>query len=198
MRDPLRDTWQSMKQRCSNPNATGYRNYGGKGIVVCERWTRRREGFRNFVADMGPKPAPEYTLERKDRNGPYSPENCIWASRRDQLLNTSRTVVFERDGIEYRASDLAEQYGLNPRLVAERAKAGKPLAEIVSRHHLEPGRDHMAEMVAKRAAQQLAQTHCRNGHELSGDNLAYRKDGWRVCRQCSADAQRRYRARKAQ
>jgi hypothetical protein len=194
MKHPLRDTWMNMKQRCSNPRATGYENYGGRGIRVCERWRERKTGFRNFLADMGPKPAPSYTLERIDRNGPYSPENCRWASRRDQLLNTSRTVTFERDGVSYLASEVAERYDINPRVIAERAKAGKPFSEIISRHHLQAGRDHMAEMVAKRAQQQREQTHCKNGHELTGDNVTFRKDGgWRICKRCVADAQSRYR-----
>lgn len=193
----LYDTWRNMKQRCTNPKATGFRNYGGKGIAVCDRWLGRRVGFANFVADMGPKPTPEHTLERKNRNGPYSPENCIWASRREQMLNTSRTVTFERDGTTYKASDLAEQYGLNPRLVATRAAEGKSLSEIISRHHLEEGYVHMATLQAKRTAQQKAQTHCKYGHEFNGDNLALRKGGGRICRRCVADAQARYRSRKA-
>lgn len=194
---PLYDTYKSMLGRCYYKLGPSYKNYGGKGVYVCDRWRGRIVGFKNFIADMGPKPTPMHTLERRDSSGPYSPGNCRWATRREQLLNTSRTRKFERDGIVYKASEVAEQYGLSPTSVIARAETGASFAEIVSRHHLDPNYDHMAEMVKKSATIQLEKTHCANGHELSGANLSYRKDGWKVCRRCSADAQRRYRERKA-
>lgn len=192
---PLYDTYKSMLGRCYYKAGPSYKNYGGKGVYVCDRWRGRRVGFINFVADMGPKPEPRYTLDRIDRDGPYSPENCRWATRREQLLNTSRTVTVEFDGVVYKTAELAEEYGIHPGLVASRAKAGMPFEQVISRHHLEPGYVHMAAIIAKSAAMNLARTHCKRGHELAGDNLAYRSNGQRVCRKCVAMAQHRYRAR---
>lgn len=87
--------WKSMNQRCSNPNDTGYPRYGARGIKVCERW---RDSFENFLADMGPRPDPKLTLERVDNEASYAPDNCVWATRTAQILNT-RPKNTNRSGI---------------------------------------------------------------------------------------------------
>jgi hypothetical protein len=74
--------WYNMKQRCFNPQAVSYSNYGGRGITVCERWLI----FENFYADMG-DPSPGMSLDRIDPNGNYEPGNCRWATVVEQLAN---------------------------------------------------------------------------------------------------------------
>jgi hypothetical protein len=77
-------SWSSMKQRCLNPSATHYANYGGRGIKVCKRWLG---SFENFYADMGAKPSPSHSIDRINVDGNYTPSNCRWATRMEQRHN---------------------------------------------------------------------------------------------------------------
>lgn len=82
--------WSAMIQRCHNPKASGYKNYGGRGINVCQKW---RNSFLEFFNHIGRRPTPTHTLDRIDNDGHYRPGNVRWATRREQNLNTRRTVV---------------------------------------------------------------------------------------------------------
>jgi hypothetical protein len=84
-------SWVSMKQRCLNPAARQYKNYGARGITVCNRWLEGEDGksgFECFLADMGPRPSPEYSIDRyPDNDGDYCSSNCRWATKAEQRRN---------------------------------------------------------------------------------------------------------------
>lgn len=76
--------WSAMIQRCSNPNKTNFKYYGGRGICVCSSW---KNSFEKFYADMGPRPTPNHTIDRINNDGNYEPQNCKWATKSEQSKN---------------------------------------------------------------------------------------------------------------
>lgn len=85
VKSPEYDCWKGMLDRCGNAQRPAWKNYGARGIKVCERWIWSFEDFRD---DMGPRPTPKHTLERINNEGNYTPGNCRWATPEEQSQNT--------------------------------------------------------------------------------------------------------------
>lgn len=96
-----------MRNRCRNPKADRYPDYGGRGITIDPRW----DSFLQFAADMGAKPSPEHTIDRRDNDGPYSPENCRWATNAEQTANRRDFTLW---GEKLTLEHTAEKLGVTP------------------------------------------------------------------------------------
>jgi hypothetical protein len=97
-----------MKRRCLDPKNNRFKLYGGRGIKVCERWKK----FKNFLLDMGDRPSPKHSIERKDNEGNYEPGNCEWATAKAQASNTRNNVLITLDGRTMTMSQWAEEKGM--------------------------------------------------------------------------------------
>jgi predicted DNA binding protein len=123
-RTPEFGIWNSMIQRCTNPNVKSFPRYGGRGISVCERWSGK-DGFVKFIADMGRRPdGGRYTIERKDNAKGYSPDNCKWATYSEQQRNTSRSRKLTFKGETLTVAEWGERLGVNPMRLIGRLHRG--------------------------------------------------------------------------
>lgn len=119
--------WKAMRWRCSEKNPIRSRYYD-RGIGVCERW----DNFANFLKDMGKRPGKRYTLDRIDNDKGYSPENCRWATHKQQANNTSRTNYIMVDGNRVSLMDIHDETGIHPETLRGRIKSGWTYDKIVS------------------------------------------------------------------
>ncbi len=113
-------TWTCLRGRCLNPRNKKYPSYGGRGIKVCERWNR----FENFLADMGRRPSPQHSIDRKDNDGDYSPENCRWATLETQANNkrVNRSITIGSETLN--ASQWERRMGFKPDIIHSRLTRG--------------------------------------------------------------------------
>lgn len=112
--------WQAMRDRCKNKNRKDYHRYGGRGIKVCERWDK---SFKNFLTDMGVPPK-GHTLDRINNDGDYTPNNCKWATRKEQVYNSSRVRLINVDGVVLSLTEWLARYGTNKSTFYRRVKQG--------------------------------------------------------------------------
>ncbi len=114
---PLFRVWATMISRCHNPNTKSFPRYGGRGISVCERW---RHSFVNFLSDMGERPTKKHSIERKENSGDYTPENCVWATSKQQSRNTRRNHFLTIDGVCKIIQDWSEESGVSQSVICHR------------------------------------------------------------------------------
>jgi hypothetical protein len=118
---PIYRVWCGMRRRCNPKFAAEYPFYAGRGISVCERWSG---SFEAFLADMGPMPGPEYSIDRINPDGDYAPENCRWLTHREQCLNRRSNVIGTMDGQSQTITQWADQFNLPAHLVFARLARG--------------------------------------------------------------------------
>lgn len=124
--------WSAMLSRCRNKKNAHYKDYGGRGIIVCERWAN----FENFLADMGERPSKELTLDRIDNDGNYEPGNCQWATWFQQAANRrsrwNRFRGLEINGKILTIGEAAKRFGINPSTIKSRIRYGWSDLEVVT------------------------------------------------------------------
>jgi hypothetical protein len=119
-RPPVYTSWRNMIQRCTNPRDLQFRNYGGRGIRVCEAW---RLDFVAFLRDMGARP-PGTSLDRIDNEGNYEPGNCRWATRQEQQANKRNTRRLTFQGQTLPVAAWARRFGIPSDTLAWRLGRG--------------------------------------------------------------------------
>ncbi len=112
--------WAGIKQRCNNPNDLGYKNYGGRGIRMCDRWN---DSFENFLEDMGEAP-PGMSIDRIDNDGDYDPSNCQWATPATQHRNRRNNHRMTARGKTMILWDWHKETGANRSTVLSRLRRG--------------------------------------------------------------------------
>ncbi len=112
--------WAAMLRRVRNPKNNRFQYYGAKGIKVCERWF----DFSNFLSDMGLKPSPTHSLERKDGSRDYEPGNCCWAIVQEQNWNKSNNIRIHVDGQIKSVRQCVSEYGIKATTIRDRLQMG--------------------------------------------------------------------------
>jgi len=185
--------WKSMRERCLCKTSRAYNRYGGRGITICERW----ESFENFYADMGDRPEGK-TIDRIDNDGPYSPENCRWATDIEQANNKRNNRLLTYKGKTQTVPQWARELGIKTGTIAVRLSRGLPIEKVLNPEKFSSYTETTKQAVIKYFAERRAKTtHCKNGHEFTLENT-YMKKTSKNCRKCNAIQARADRARKRQ
>ena len=118
---PMYHRWAAMIQRCYDPNSAEFKNYGGRGIKVCDRW---RESFWNYAEDLGLPPFQNASIDRVVNDGDYCADNCRWVSKKDQTLNRRPTKMIEFRGETLCITDWEKKLGFGGKSLWRRLNAG--------------------------------------------------------------------------
>lgn len=124
---PEYEVWKSMRARCKNPNDKRYARYGKRGISVCARW----QDFSNFIQDMGPRPSDKHSLERRNNDGDYEPDNCYWGTDFDQGRNKKSNLLITHEGRTQCLSAWAAESSITPQHLRGRLRDGWEFADAI-------------------------------------------------------------------
>lgn len=134
-RSPEYAAWDNMRARCSNPDRSEFHRYGGRGIRVCQRWIDGdgvRSGFEYFLADMGHRPSKDHSIDRVNNDGNYEPQNCRWATLKEQRRNMSSNRLIELEGRKMTLVEACEQLGIKYHSVRQRLYRGKTFEQAIA------------------------------------------------------------------
>ena len=123
----LYSIWKSMRTRCNNPNSSRYKDYGGRGIKICDRW----DSFLSFVEDMYPSFKEGLTLDRKENDGDYTPDNCKWSTEIEQHNNQSSNILIFFNGELFTEAELHRKTGVPRTTIQSRRKRGASPEEMI-------------------------------------------------------------------
>lgn len=127
---PEYTAWCNMKTRCYNTTEEGYKDYGGRGIIVCEQWVNN---FAQFYFDMGPRPGSTYSVDRIEVNGNYEPHNCRWATPAEQARNKRASVRYSYNGQSLTLAEWSEVMGMPYSILRSRVSNGwNPVVAITT------------------------------------------------------------------
>ncbi len=121
--------WKGMKKRCFNPKQPKYPRYGGRGITVCQEWLHN---FKAFLSHIGPRPGPEYSLDRIKNDGNYEPGNVRWATAKQQQANGSRARLTTFMGEPLPLNEVGRRIGISGYLLGRRLNRGWTLEQAIS------------------------------------------------------------------
>ena len=127
---PLYKLWGGIKNRCYNPNEPKYANYGGRGIKVCSEWESSYESFKNWCLQNGYKKG--LTIERKDVDGDYSPQNCIFATQKVQQNNRTNNHRITYQGVNKTLSEWADYIGMGYKVLEHRINRGWSIEDALT------------------------------------------------------------------
>lgn len=169
---PEKTAWRNMRRRCQNPKNPEYKNYGGRGITVCEEW----RSFDAFYADMGDRPSPKHSLDRLDVNGPYAAFNCAWRTPVEQLNNMRKNRWLTFEGRTQTVAQWARETGLTPGCISGRMLLGWDTKRILTVPRRQP---------KPKLGRRETWTSCPRGHVFDTENTGRRQSGVRYCKACN-------------
>ena len=165
----LKHVWSGMRQRCYNPNSGDYKNYGGRGIYVCDRW---KDDFQNFYDDMHAGYEQGLQLDRRNNDGPYSPENCRWVTPRENNRN-KRSNLFITTALGRKTiTEQSEITGLSVAGIKSRLDKGMPEELSIIPNPNVKGKKRFDPDILRRLLAKSPQ----NQDDSNGDNEQYKED----------------------
>lgn len=168
--------WSAMKLRVLNDKSTSWKNYGGRGIKVCDRWLQ----FDNFFKDMGPRPSKKHSIDRIDNNGNYEPSNCRWATAFEQMNNCRKNIIFRYDGRTQTLPEWARERGISVTSMSARYYRGWSIDRIMEKEKCNVGSRVSNSKLTDDIVRQIRTLYVYGDRKLGSSALA-RRFGVRQC-----------------